>query len=180
MNSEKLFYDDDAREETVGRTMNQSKEQWRVYNATSRYQIDPKLVEWYYPAEDYLKKMSKANTFETEEKDFEKADDEDFFFYNNKDDFGGVPRYKLDDYAIRMSNSKVLDKLIPKISPPDTYFEPGELAVINSDDNPLRTPCRHIFSMLFISLANNIKKNIRSKMVKEISSTKTHLSRTFC
>jgi hypothetical protein len=135
-----------------------STAEWRAYNATSRYEIDPELVNWYYPAENYLKKSDNMVRFD--------GDDENYYYnYNGEDDVvaaddasggdggkqstdeRGIPRHVIDDRAIRISNSKVIKKLVRKRVPTDSYFQPGELAVIESYDNPFRAPCRHVFGL---------------------------------
>jgi hypothetical protein len=44
------------------------------------------------------------------------------------------------------SDKVVLDELLPTIIPDDSYFEPGELKVLDSDDHPLRFPPRYYIS----------------------------------
>ena len=148
----------DRRDANVERLLENTVKDWRVYNATSRYEIKPDLVEWFYPPKNYLKNVDNAVRFEGDDDnnyygyeggggDGEKQDDGSVTF-----DEDGTPRYVIDDRAIRIHNVKVLDKLVPNIVPKDSYFEPGELDIIESVDNPFRAPCRHHFG-LFIRLA---------------------------
>jgi len=127
-----------------------SKSQWRAYKATSRYDINPELIDWFYPPADYMTKWKTDNVARFE------GDDENFYYnYDGEEDLkgekilyeDGIPRHVVDDRAIRLSNIEVLKELVPKVVPSDSYFEPGELAVIESLDNPFRAPCRHIFGI---------------------------------
>lgn len=63
-----------------------------------------------------------------------------------------TPRHRIDDHAIAISNAALLDKLFPEIFPPESYFEPGELDVINGYQNPLKASCRQNIG-LFLTLA---------------------------
>jgi hypothetical protein len=109
----------------IANVLNKSKEEWKIYDATSRYEIRPDLVKWYYPPESYLKEL---------DLDLDR------------------PQHTLDDEAINLSNIKVLEELVPEITPPDSYFQKEELEIIESWNNPLRAPCRHHFG-LFTSLS---------------------------
>ena len=124
------------------KTTQQSSKQWKAYNAVSRYEIEPKLVDWYYPTENYLE--SRAERFISGPASTK----------NNKVlDFDiNTPRHRIDDHAIAISNAALLDKLFPVIFPPESYFEPGELDVINGYQNPLKASCRQNIG-LFLTLA---------------------------
>ena len=86
----------------IDRVGRQSKEEWKVYNAISRYQIRPDLVKWYYPDEEIIDKQM------------------------TKD---GADRHYIDDIAIRESNEIVLKDLVPEIIPEASYFQPQERPV---------------------------------------------------
>ena len=49
-------------------------------------------------------------------------------------------------------DKKVLDDLVPLIVPEDSYFEPDELKVLDSEDHPLRFPPRYYISTAFCFL----------------------------
>jgi hypothetical protein len=100
----------------VGR---QTAKEWSIYDATSRYEIQPNLVKWYYPDQKFI--------------DEHKLGED------------GEEQHIVDDNAIKLSNDIILDDLVPRIVPPDSYFEKEELRIIESWDNPLRTPCRKFF-----------------------------------
>ena len=100
----------------------QTAKEWKIYDATSRYEIRPDLVKWYYPDEKFIKDNNLQN------------DDEE--------------QHVVDDKAIKLSNDIILTDLVPKITPPDSYFEEEELRIIESWDNPLRAPCRKFFGKI--------------------------------
>ena len=159
----------------VEKVMRQTKSEWRAYNAVSRYEIDPNLMDWFYP----------KNEQNTKKRDvlFEGDDDNLHYDFEDKDDenieyVDGVPQHRIDDRTIRLSNNNVVKRLVPHIIPPDSYFEKGELAVIESWNNPMRSPCRHVFG-LFTSLTNLKKKHIfRANLVKKISEKTSYFNRT--
>ena len=128
---------DKERDENVDKLLENKPKDWRVYNATKRYELNPDEIKWFYPLEE--RKNTRVR--------FE-GDDENFYYnYDEKDGAAGSPRYRIDDHAITLSNIKVLDKHVEKIVPEDSYFEPGELAIIESHYNPFRAPCRHVFGL---------------------------------
>ena len=53
-------------------------------------------------------------------------------------------------------DEQVLNNLLPTVIPADSYFQPAELAVLNSKDHPLRFPPRYYISkILFLIYFQN-------------------------
>ena len=149
----------------VEKVMKQTNSQWRAYNAVSRYEIDPNLMDWFYPKNERTTNKN-AVLFEGDDDNLHyDFDDKDV---ENMESVDGVPQHRIDDRAIRLSNNSVIKRLVPKKIPPDSYFEEGELAVIESYNNPMRSPCRHVFG-LFTSLSKIKKSIFRANLVKKIS-----------